>query len=111
MPGATGMRRSTTLSAGDAAGSVIAPILASLASSRHSALPIESSIRSVPQPAGPQPRDGLRRALRTTPSPGGADDGGIDRRAGRGAPLDGGRAVSGDGALLSRHARAHAPLG
>src|SRR5262249_46689430 len=96
MPGATGMRRSTTLSAGDAAGSVMAPILASLASSRHSALPIESSIRSVPQPAGPQPRDGLRRALRTTPSPGGADDGGIDRRAGRGAPLDGGRAVSGD---------------
>src|SRR6266850_285153 len=89
-PGATAMRRSTTFAA-EPAGSVVAPILASLARRRGSAA-----------------SDRISRATSTHGE--GADDGGIDRWTGGCAHLDGGRSLPGDGALLPRHARAHAAL-
>src|SRR2546425_5978268 len=98
IPGATTMRRSITLACDDPFGSVMAPILASLAAGRGATVARGANPALAPDRIG----------VTTWSHEGGAHGGWIDRRLGRGAHLDGGRSLSRDGALLSGHARAHA---
>src|SRR5207244_13407638 len=91
IPGATTMRRSITLACDDPFGSVMAPILASLAAGRGATVARGANPALAPDRIG----------VTTWSHEGGAHGGWIDRRLGRGAHLDGGRSVSRDGALLS----------